>query len=68
MSDVESWLRSNGDQLLRWHRGTVVIESYYAKQFQAIGGELDDLICHFEDNCEIDGAINDYLECRKSTA
>ena len=61
MIEQRTFLENNGSSLLNWRRGTVVIESYYAKQFEALGGDLDRLIACFEDNCEIDGAIEDYF-------
>lgn len=65
-TDIVTWLRNYGDSLLHWRRGVVVIESHYAKQFQEIGGDLDALVSHFEDNCEIDGAIESYLREKNS--
>ncbi len=59
---IEKWLMDNGHLLLRWDKGTVVIESFYAKEFNRLGGDLERLISCFEDNCEINGAIEDYLK------
>ncbi len=60
--EIKEWLEDKGDKLLRWNRGTVVIESYYAKEFQSLCGDLDKLVACFEDNCEMGGAIEDYFK------
>jgi hypothetical protein len=61
---MKRWLENHGDLLLRWDRGCIVIESFYEKQFKALGGDLGRLIACFEDNGEMSGAIDDYFRER----
>jgi hypothetical protein len=59
---LRSWLDNYGDSLLRWDRGMVVIESYYEKEFRALGGDILKLAACFEDNGEMNGAVEDYFK------
>jgi hypothetical protein len=61
---MKHWLENHGSDLLRWQRGAIVIETFYEKQFRALGGDLNRLIACFEDNGEMSGAIDDYFRER----
>lgn len=63
---MRRWLETHGNSLLRWQCGAVVIESYYAKEFERLGGELELLIILFEENGEMEGAIDEYMRLKSS--
>ena len=60
MNAIDRFLVQHASDLLRWDRGTVVIESFYANQFKHLGGNLNHLIALFEDYGDADQAAEDY--------
>ncbi len=62
---IEKFLISNGNDICRWDRGTVVIESLYAKQFENLGGNLNLFVAMFEDNGNSQDATDEYLKYQR---
>ena len=60
MTAIDRFLIQHSSDLLSWDRGMVVIESFYAKQFEHLGGNLNHLIALFEDYGDADQAAEDY--------
>ncbi len=57
---ITEFLENHGDDLLSWREGAVVIETYYKKQFLALGGNVDRLIALFEDYGTMQEAAEHY--------
>lgn len=65
---LERFLENHGDEFLFWRDGCVVIESYFEKQFRAVGGNVDRLIAHFEDYCNMRDASQHYIASLRSAS
>lgn len=55
------FLDQHGDNFLSWRDGCIVVETYYDKQFRALGGDTRRLISFFEDYSTIHDAARHYL-------
>ena len=60
------FLENHGEDFLSWRDGCIVIETYYDKQFRALGGDTNRLISFFEDYCNMDEAGRKYIEALKA--
>ena len=58
---LERFLENHGEEFLSWSNGCVRIETYYEKQFRALGGNTDRLIAYFEDYCNAQEASEHYI-------
>ncbi len=55
------FLENRGDDFLSWRDGCIVVETYYDKQFRALGGDTNRLISFFEDYCNMNDAARHYI-------
>ena len=55
------FLENRGEDFIYWRDGSVVIETYYDKQFRALGGDTHRLISFFEDYSTMHDAARHYI-------
>jgi len=55
------FLENHGEDFLSWRDGCIVIETYYDKQFRALGGDTNRLISFFEDYYNMNDAARYYI-------
>jgi len=59
---LAQFLENHGEDFMSFRDGCIVVETYYDKQFRALGGDTDRLISLFEDYCNMDEAGRKYIE------
>jgi hypothetical protein len=64
------FIEDHGSNFIRWDKGQIIIETYFAKQFAAMGGDVELLATCYEDAGEISGAIEQYRNaiCKREQA
>ena len=55
------FLENRGEDFMYWQDGSIVVETYYDKQFRALGGDTTRLISFFEDYCNMTDAARHYI-------
>lgn len=58
---LTQFLENRGEQFLYWQDGSIVVDSYYDKQFRALGGDTHRLISFFEDSATMHDAARHYI-------
>ena len=58
---LAQFLENRGEEFIYWRDGSVVIETYYDKQFRALGGDTHRLISFFEDYSTMHDAARHYI-------
>ena len=64
---LAQFLENRGDDFISWRDGCIVVETYYDKQFRALGGDTSRLISFFEDYGNMAEASLKYIEALKSS-
>ena len=61
LAALARFLENHGDDCLSWRDGRIVVETYYDKQFRALGGDTKVLISYFEDYSTMEDAGRHYI-------
>lgn len=61
---LATFLEDHGNDMLAWHDGAIRIETYYEKQFRALGGDTNRLIACFEEYGNMTEASRHYMKAQ----
>ena len=68
LASLAKFLENHGDDFLSWRDGCIFVETYYDKQFRALGGDTNRLISLFEDYCNMTDAARHYVAAMRQAS